>query len=859
MIGTHGFLLELFRGTEGPIYVCALRNNKSQMPSGELDHIITRNLNQVKSFRDKWDRPEHECGIYYHTATLKPGATRRIKQNCHHFISLFSDTDDDNHELSRDMARVLLEQAECPPTLVVDSGHGLQAYWLLTERCNDPDRIEKARKAIQSITASDSVADAARVMRLVGSHNSKLGNGEWLTAEIVSHAPERRYRLEDLECWLEQAAVIIPRKPEQQSKANGHARQHLDTAADTDLDRIRDALRHISADDRQIWLEIGMALKDELGDAGRTIWDEWSASCAEKYSDRDQAKTWRSFKRSGIGIGTLFHYAEQHGYCHDADRHMKRSQQAREKDAEVEQNAYKQTGDDLPELVINESDPTATAKELAALIAKTDNFLFNGYGPIRTAVEAKGIPRALEVTTEAVRVVAHEICDPVKLRKIKGKIKSIPVPLSRDISLLYLNGLEGRWGLNSFRGITTAPILKHDGNIRIASGYDAETGLWCHNIPELRLAARPSDADAQTALSRLRYFFRTFPYGDGERLPDPHLGVEVADLSKPPGLDESTFLVALLTAVCRQSLDLAPGYLVRAPTVSGAGTGKGLMVSALCIVGSGARPSAFTSGHDKEELDKRLTAALVEAHPSVFLDNFNGGELRSDILASALTQDPAMVRPMGHTKMVPLHTRTFIVITGNAVEIAEDMARRVIVTNFDARMEDPEARKFAPGFLESVFASRAKLLTDALIVWRWGRQSKLKAGKPLGNYELWCQWCRDPILALGGRDPVDRIAEIKAADPTRAHLVEIFDAWWAAHGDDMIKANDLDPNVIEHIDSKATRKADGSLQFSRQRVAGWLRITAGVCLGGYTLRQIKDTRRARPVTHYKLQRTEKAE
>ena len=77
---------------------------------------------------------------------------------------------------------------------------------------------------------------------------------------------------------------------------------------------------------------------------------------------------------------------------------------------------------------------------------------------------------------------------------------------------------------------------------------------------------------------------------------------------------------------------------------------------------------------------------------------------------------------------------------------------------------------------------------------------------------MWCQWCRDPILALGGRDPVDRIAEIKAADPTRAHLIEIFDAWFAIHGNDLIKATDLDPNVIELIDNQAVRKDDGSLK-----------------------------------------------
>ena len=506
----------------------------------------------------------------------------------------------------------------------------------------------------------------------------------------------------------------------------------------------------------------------------------------------------------------------------------------------------------LPEIVIDNADPTATAKELAVLIAKRGEFLFNGYAPVRVAVEANCLPRALEVTAEAVRVHAHEICRPVRLRHAKGRVERIPAPLTKDIALLYLNGLEGRWDLSHFRGITTAPILKADGSIRVATGYDAETGLWCHKIPELSVAERPTKEQARAALHRLRFFFRTFPFADGARVFDAELGVEVVDQDKPLGLDESTMLAGLLTAVCRQSLDLAPGYLVRAPTISGAGTGKGLGVSALCIIGGGARPSAFTSGHNEEEFDKRLTAALVEAHPDVFLDNFNAKELKSDVLASVLTQDPAMVRPMGQTKMVPLHTRTFIVITGNAVEIAEDMARRTIVTDFDARMEDPKSRNFAPGILEDVFAARAALLADALTIWRWGRQARIKPGKPLGNYETWCKWCRDPLLALGARDPVERIAEIKAADPRRRALIAVLDAWWAAHADTVLKANDLASEVVEHIDQKALRRDDGSLQFSRQRVARFLAIHAGTRVGGYFLEQMRDTTRTRPIAYYKL-------
>jgi hypothetical protein len=494
----------------------------------------------------------------------------------------------------------------------------------------------------------------------------------------------------------------------------------------------------------------------------------------------------------------------------------------------------------LPELIINSADPTATAKDLAALIAKRDDFLFNGHAPIRVAAEADCLPRALEITTEMVRVLAHEICIPTK-----ELATTMPVPLSKDIAQLYLRGLEGSWGLKPFRGITTAPILSDDGAIRTARGYDARTGLWCHDIPDVAIPTKPTKSDAERALRKLRGFFRTFPFADAARLYDPDLAVEVVDPTKAAGLDESSFLAALLTAVCRQSLELAPGFLCDAPNYSGAGTGKGLLVKAVCVIASGVKPSAFTSGHDAEEFDKRLTSALIEARPAVFLDNFNSKSLTSDTLDSALTESPAMVRPMGQTKTVPLHIRTFIGITGNAVQVAEDMARRLLNAHLDARMENPEQRPFAPGFLDRIFAERANLLAAALTIWRWGRQTKPKPGKPLGSYEVWAQWCRDPLLALGMREPVDRVDEIKAADPKRRALIAVFDQWWTSHGDLLMKGQDLNHEVTSLIPGALTR---GGV-ISRQKVAGFLATHDGTRAGGYVLTKVPLTKK---VAGYKL-------
>ena len=98
----------------------------------------------------------------------------------------------------------------------------------------------------------------------------------------------------------------------------------------------------------------------------------------------------------------------------------------------------------------------------------------------------------------------------------------------------------------------------------------------------------------------------------------PELGVEVVDLDHPPGMDESAFFVGLLTAVCRPSLWLAPGFLLRAPEISGAGTGKGLLVRSICTIAFGIQPRAFTKGGDRQELDKRLASDLIEAAPLLF-------------------------------------------------------------------------------------------------------------------------------------------------------------------------------------------------------------------------------------------------
>jgi hypothetical protein len=477
-----------------------------------------------------------------------------------------------------------------------------------------------------------------------------------------------------------------------------------------------------------------------------------------------------------------------------------------------------------PDLVVHASDLPATAEALRDLLAASGR-LFDRAVPVRIIKPADGgPPSATRLTKHNVVIEAHRLCQPVRFAA-KGERQ--PITLPDRLAQMYLD-MAGEWDLPPLAGVSTAPLLSADGNVRAADGYDPETTLWCCHVPTLTLPPHPSRTDAEAALRRLREAFRTFPFGDASRRRDATLGVEVIDLLKPPSRDESAFLLALMTAVCRPSLWLAPGMLFIAPAVSGAGSGKGLLVRAICAIAFGIRPRAFTTGRERHELDKRLAAELIEAQPALFLDNANGVTLHSDTLASVLTERPARVRVLGETRMVPLNSTAFLALTGNGLTVTEDLARRFILCELDARCEDPESRPFAAGFLEDIERRRSELLTTALTIWRWGRQNtrELPRGKPLGSFEKWAEWCRDPLVALGCRDPIERIEQLKAGDPHRQRIGELFRAWWQHHGATPTKINDLANPVIAIADPQGR---------GRQYLATFVSRLAGTHAGGFML------------------------
>jgi hypothetical protein len=82
---------------------------------------------------------------------------------------------------------------------------------------------------------------------------------------------------------------------------------------------LRSALLFMRADDREQWVRIGHALKT-LGDTGRGLFMEWSATSLEKFNPKDAAEKWDSFTPVHTHWRAVFLAAQERGWVNPASR-----------------------------------------------------------------------------------------------------------------------------------------------------------------------------------------------------------------------------------------------------------------------------------------------------------------------------------------------------------------------------------------------------------------------------------------------------------------------------------------------------------------------------------------------------------
>ena len=166
-------------------------------------------------------------------------------------------------------------------------------------------------------------------------------------------------------------------------------------------------------------------------------------------------------------------------------------------------------------------------------------------------------------------------------------------------------------------------------------------------------------------------------------------------------------------------------------------------------------PAATNADANDAELEKIIGTAILEQRPYLFLDDM--GNFKSRALNMVLTSPRVAVRVMGKSSMPELPNKMLVAVTGNMVNIGDELARRALIVDLFAVREATE-RTFEHPITDSWLAlpdTRARLLAALWAFVRHWRDSGMPRPSEArrASYEAHASLVGSIVLALNMANP----------------------------------------------------------------------------------------------------------
>ena len=333
---------------------------------------------------------------------------------------------------------------------------------------------------------------------------------------------------------------------------------------------------------------------------------------------------------------------------------------------------------------------------------------------------------------------------------------------------------QDRKHLQTLMGIAHQPYFDATEQLVTTPGFNTSTGIYaCFGASEYGISA-PTREDAQEALMMMKAELSEFEF------------------EKPE--DISAALCAMITAAIRPGLPLAPAFNINAAS---SGSGKSFLASLIVLFATPSPPYVTSYPTTATEAIKVIQAMLMEKPPVILFDDMQTDWKPFGAINKALTSQTITERVLGISGTATARTNSLFLGTGNNTSPVKDLRRRVVTIRLAPKSN---LRSFKHDPYKRISKNRSLFVGFALTI----IQAFLLHGKrdetliPIGSYDDWSRFCREPLIWLGQPDPASSLIN-QVKDNSDNEALAVFLKLWR-------DIYDFDSVIVRELISDAQKK-----------------------------------------------------
>lgn len=441
-----------------------------------------------------------------------------------------------------------------------------------------------------------------------------------------------------------------------------------------------------------------------------------------------------------------------------------------------------------PSIRVSPGDVHLATAEAEKVLADTGTY-FTSAGSLVRVVRRDGRRLSTEqVNEQTARIILSEMIDWERKGRDSAWVRCDP---PHGVVKGLLLG-QDRQHLQPLTGLARQPYFGANGTLIAAPGYDAGTGIYAtFDQAAYRIGTFTREL-AEHSLAYLRGLLDEFEF-EAE-------------------VDRSAALSAMLTAVARPSLAVAPAFNI---TATNSGSGKSYLAETVSLFAGPDDPYRVSYPSGADEAGKLIVTVLMEKPAVVLFDDMQGNWKPFGPINRMLTSPSTTERLLGKNQSATVPTRALFLGTGNNIEPERDLRRRVVTIRLAPRHETPALRSFRRDPVGDLKKHRGRAVECVLNIIGAFRA----AGEPKGEvsaistFEDWSRYARHPLIWLGLPDPAHSLIEQVSRDPERQALAEFLEAWHGYFGSksvtvrQLIAKADVFPDLMDAIEELPVSEA----------------------------------------------------